>query len=172
MRGDGRQGSRGAPARALGFTYIGILIAVALMGIALAAIGTVWGTTVKREREQELLFIGHEYRSAIARYYRAGGGGTRYPQALEDLLNDQRSPVPRHHLRRLYRDPMTGLADWELIPSPGGGIMGVRSTSQAQPIKRANFDTADSGFETAESYKDWQFIYQPRTTFRRTLKGR
>ena len=166
MRGDRLSRAHGG-----GFTYIGILIAVAVMGIGLAAIGTVWRTGMQREREQELLFIGHEYRRAIARYYLTGGGGTRYPQALENLLNDQRTPVPRHHLRRLYRDPMTGKADWQLVRAPDGGIMGVHSSSQAQPMKRANFETPDATFEAKECYCDWQFIYQPRGALRRALKG-
>lgn len=165
MRGSSRQA-------ALGFTYIGILFAVAIIGIGLAGIGTVWRTTVQREREQELLFIGHEFRRAIARYYAAGGGGYRYPQTLEELLNDDRFPEPRHHLRRLYVDPMTGLADWEFVRTAEGGIMGVHSASQGKPIKQANFDIADSTFELAESYCDWQFIYTPkRGTVRRPLKA-
>src|SRR3982074_2070613 len=60
------------PADAAGFTYIGLLIAVVVLGIALSAVGTVWRTQAQREREQELLFIGHEFQRAIAAYYRAG----------------------------------------------------------------------------------------------------
>jgi type II secretory pathway pseudopilin PulG len=159
MRGDRRRHARG-------FTYIGILFAVALIGVGLAGIGTVWRTSVQRERERELLFIGHEFRRAIARHYAAGGGVDRYPRELADLLNDQRFPVPRHHLRRLYRDPMTGEADWQLVMAPDGGIMGVYSASQGVPIKRANFDLADAAFALTECYCDWQFIYEPRRAAR------
>ena len=169
VRGKCRQGlpGRTAAACAGGFTYIGILFAVAIMGIGLAGIGTVWGTSVQREREQELLFIGHAYRLAIARYYASGG---HYPAELEDLVSDNRFPVPRHHLRRLYRDPMTAAADWELVRGPDGGIMGVTSSSKNAPLKRANFDRADATFESTECYCDWQFIYQPRSLLRRSLK--
>src|ERR1700730_5398969 len=89
-----------------GFTYIGLLIAVVVMGLALSAVGTVWRTQAQREREQELLFIGREFRTAIASYY--GSGAHQYPQSIDDLLEDKRWPEPRHHLRRLYVDPMTG----------------------------------------------------------------
>ena len=33
---------------------------------------------------------------------------------LADLVTDERSVVPRHFLRQIYRDPMTGQADWPI----------------------------------------------------------
>lgn len=143
-----------------GFTYIGLLIAVAILGIMLSAAGTLWSITSRREKEIELLFIGHQFRGAIGRYYAAGG--FRFPRELQDLLSDDRSAVPRHYLRQIYRDPMTGEADWDIIRGPDGGVMGVASKSQAKTIKRANFDLADFGFNDKECYCDWQFIYEPR----------
>jgi type II secretory pathway pseudopilin PulG len=152
----------GAPTTALrsqrGFTYIAILLAVAFLGIGLAAIGSVWATTAQREREAQLLFIGDAYRHAIASYYRAG---QRYPQELSELIEDTRSGVVRRHLRRIYADPMTGQADWELIRNPDGGIAGVVSTSIAVPIKRANFANEDSSFVDSQCYCDWRFQYTP-----------
>jgi type II secretory pathway pseudopilin PulG len=143
-----------------GFTYLGLLIAVAIMGVSLAAAGTLWSFAAQRDREADLLFIGHQYRNAIARYYSAGG--FRYPRELRDLLDDDRSPTPRHFLRKLYADPMSGAADWQIVRAADGGVMGVASTSQAKSIKRANFDGADAGFEDFERYCDWQFVYVPR----------
>jgi len=58
--------------RAAGFTYIGLLIAVVIMGIALSAVGVVWRTQGQREREQQLLFIGRDFEHAIASYYKTG----------------------------------------------------------------------------------------------------
>ena len=63
-----------------GFTYIGLLVAVAIIGIMLSAAGSLWSFTSKREKEAELLFIGHQFRDAIARYYAANG--PRYPREL------------------------------------------------------------------------------------------
>ena len=143
-----------------GFTYIGLLIAVAILGIMLSAAGTLWSVAAQREKEAELLFIGHQFRSAIGRYYAAGG--FRFPRELHDLLDDDRSAVPRHYLRKIYRDPMTGESDWDIIRAPDGGVMGVASKSQAKTMKRANFDLADFGFNDKECYCDWQFIYEPR----------
>jgi type II secretory pathway pseudopilin PulG len=145
-----------------GFTYIGILIAVAVIGIFLAAAGTLWSFSAQREKEAELLFVGHQYRNAIAHYRAAAGGGTQLPRELQDLLQDERSPVPRRFLRKLYPDPMTGKDDWTLIRTENGGIIGVASSSAASPIKKKNFDLADDSFEDKECYCDWQFVFSTR----------
>jgi type II secretory pathway pseudopilin PulG len=142
-----------------GFTYIGILVAVVLMGFMLTAASRVWSVSEQRERETQLLFVGDEIRMAIAAYYAIG---RHYPLSLQDLLGDPSATLPQRYLRRLYRDPMTGEADWTLLPAPGGGIMGVASKSQRAPIKRAGFKLIDFTFERADCYCLWQFVYQPR----------
>jgi len=139
-----------------GFTYLGLLFAVAVLGITLASVGVVWSTQARREREAELLWIGDQYRNAIAQYRNYGG---QLPQALADLVQDPRVPLPRRFLRRLYADPMTGQVDWQLITLPGGtGIIGVASSSQDKPIKQANFGAADAQFADAQCYCDWKFV--------------
>src|SRR6516162_10687659 len=102
------------------------------MGMLLTIAGRVWTTTVQREREAQLLWVGDAYRAAIGSFYRHGG---RYPESLQQLVQDDRSPVTLRHLRQLYPDPMTGAADWTLIPDPmSQHIMGVASSSKATPI--------------------------------------
>ena len=142
-----------------GFTYLGLLIAIAMLGIALSTVGVVWSTQIRRDKEVELLYAGGQIRTAIGRY-RASGG--TYPLALSDLLDDKRSPVPRRYLRRLYLDPLTSSGEWQLILAPRGGILGVASGSQLKPIKVAGFPAADAAFEKAECYCDWKFIDQPK----------
>ena len=149
------------PRRARGFTYLGILIVVALLGIALSAVGTAWSVAAQRERETQLLFVGDEFRNAIASYYASGPAAHQLPHELEDLVQDQRQALVRRHLRRIYLDPMTGRADWELIRDPDGGIYGVRSASQRKPIKRANFTDDDAQFAGAECYCEWRFEFTP-----------
>jgi type II secretory pathway pseudopilin PulG len=147
-----------------GFTYIGLLVTVVVMGIMLTAASRVWRTTELHERETQLLFAGHAYRMAIASYF---ASGHRFPATLQDLLLDERSPVPRRHLRRLYPDPMTGNADWALVLTPDGqGIMGVASTSTAPPLKRDGFDAADVAFKDTDCYCAWQFIHYPNRFMR------
>jgi type II secretory pathway pseudopilin PulG len=158
------RGARG-PAGAAGFTYIGLLIAVVILGISLSAVGTVWRTQAQREREQELLFIGREFRTAIAAYYRAGGH--QFPQDISDLLEDKRWPEPRHFLRRLYVDPMTGSQDWTVLRTDMLGITGIASSSSAEPLKKKGFPLDEAAFEDATCYCDWKFVYVPRNLRRR-----
>jgi type II secretory pathway pseudopilin PulG len=146
--------------RSRGFTYIGLLIAVVLLGIGLALVGEVWNTAVKRDRERELLFVGDQFRQAIGRYYESSPGVKQYPRKLEDLLEDKRFPVMKRYLRRIYLDPMTGKADWGLVMQ-GDQILGVYSPSKDTPIKVANFQPLDAFFADSNSYSDWRFIYAP-----------
>jgi type II secretory pathway pseudopilin PulG len=149
-----------------GFTYLGLLFAVAVLGITLATVGVVWSTQIRREKEVSLLFAGEQIRMAIGRYRMIGG---QYPPTLADLVDDKRSPVPRRFLRRIYADPMTNSTEWELVLAPEGGIMGVASRSKDKPIKMAGFSATNASFEKAECYCDWKFIYTPRSNRHRRV---
>lgn len=142
--------------RAAGFTYLAVLFAVAILSGGLALVGEMWDTAAQREREAELLFAGNEYRVAIERYY-LSGPQRQYPGSLEDLLEDPRRPGIERYLRRLYADPMTG-GEWIVIRDPQGGILGVHSASEAQPLKVAGFKRRDAGFAGAPRYADWRFV--------------
>jgi type II secretory pathway pseudopilin PulG len=144
--------------RQRGFTYVGFLILVAVTGAGLAAYGEIASHAAQREKEAELLFRGNQYRDGIASYYRKE---QRYPQSLEQLLEDKRYPMPVRHLRRLYPDPVTGSREWGLVEAPGGGVMGVYSRSPDKPIKSGNFSTADQEFTKAAAYEDWKFVHSP-----------
>jgi len=141
-----------------GFTYVGFLIFVAITGAGLAAFGEIASHAAQREKEAELLFRGNAFQAAIASYYKKE---TRYPQSLEQLLEDKRYPMPVRHLRRQYVDPMTGEANWGLVEAPGGGVMGVYSRSEDKPIKTGNFSLKNQEFETAGRYADWKFVHSP-----------
>ena len=149
-----------APHEVRGFTYIGVLLLVALAGIALAGAGELWSTAAKREREAQLLFVGGEIRRAIGSYYESSPGAKQFPQRLDDLLEDNRVPIVRRHLRRIYPDPMTDKADWELVKY-GDRIIGVHSVSKDPPLKTGNFGREDEEFRGASAYADWQFTYRP-----------
>lgn len=139
-----------------------MLLVVALMGTALAAYGELVSHASQREKEEELLFRGNEYRQAIAAYYnRSPAGHKRYPQSLDELLKDERYLFTQRYLRKLYPDPITGRAEWGLIEAPGGGIMGVYSLSEDAPIKTGNFMQRDKHFADARAYKEWQFFHSP-----------
>jgi hypothetical protein len=143
-------------------------------GAGLAAFAEVASHAMQREKEAELLFRGNQYREAIASYHRTE---ERYPQSLEQLLQNKGFSMPVRHLRKLYADPMTGAADWVLLPAPDGGIMGVHSRSEKRPIKTGNFAARDAAFAEgqggeAASYQDWKFVHlPPETSGPRRLAG-
>jgi type II secretory pathway pseudopilin PulG len=142
-----------------GFTYFGVLVMVVLIGLMLAAAGEVASHQAQRERESELLFVGHQYRDAIERYFRLNH---HFPVRLDDLVGDASAgPLVSHYLRKRYRDPMAPTAEWVLIGAADGGIQGVASSSDRTSIKRAGFDSVDVDFDKAEKYTDWAFVYDP-----------
>lgn len=147
-----------------GFTYLGLLFAVAMAGILLAATGTLSSTEQQREKERELLFVGNQYRQAIRSYYE-GSPGTlkRYPPNLDELLKDNRYLGIKRHLRQLYPDPISGSSEWGIVRGPDGGVMGIYSLSEKSPFQTAAFQRRDIAFEGKRKYSEWQFMYDPIT---------
>ena len=142
-----------------GFTYLGLLFAVVIIGVALASVGEVWRTMQQREKEMDLLFIGREFRRAITSYYElAPVGKQELPRKLEDLVEDDRFPTVRRHLRKIYIDPMTGKSEWGMLRM-GDRIVGVYSLSNAVPIKQDGFKDGERDLAGAQSYRDWKFAY-------------
>lgn len=142
-----------------GFTYLYVLMLIALIGMGLAAAGTLWRTDSQRVREADLLFIGDQYRQAIRSYYELDPGQPRLPQTLDDLTGDNRRPTPVRHLRRAYRDPMTR-GEFVLIRAPETqGILGVHSAASAAPLKTVGFAAENETFANAARYSEWRFVF-------------
>lgn len=141
-----------------GVTYLWMLFLVFLLGLGLGKSLELYSTVMQREKEQELLLTGRLYRQAIEEYYRSSPGYLRkYPEKLEDLLRDPRYLSTRRYLRRLYPDPVSGLP-FDVVASPEGGIMGVRSPSGKVPKKSSGFKVGEETFTAARSYQDWDFV--------------
>jgi len=159
-----------------GFAYLFLLLTIALIGLAASAAVSIGASIARRNAEQQLLVIGLEYQQALRSYaIMSGAAGNssmgRGPQALEQLLKDQRTPQLRRHLRRVFSDPLTGKEEWGLLRDPQGSIVGVYSLAEGRPIKREGFDPALVGFEDATGYRDWVFglpIVRPETSKPRT----
>ncbi|MDH4095775.1 MAG: type II secretion system protein [Betaproteobacteria bacterium] len=135
---------------------------VALLGSGLAAYGELASHAQQREREAELKWIGGQFREAIGLYYqRTPGSVKRYPQRLEDLLQDRRFLNAQRYLRRVYRDPMTGTTEWGLVQAPEGGIAGVYSLSEARSISQAVLGQRQYVVQAGALYQDWKFTYEP-----------
>lgn len=149
-----------------GFTYLTALFLVAILGTMLAATAQIASRANQREREAELIWIGSQFQQAIGLYYqRTPGAIKRFPEKLEDLLEDKRYATRQRYLRRIYLDPMTRSKDWDLIMAPMGGIMGVRSRSTEKSIKQRTISPVSPvspesrGIPSADVYSNWQFVY-------------
>jgi type II secretory pathway pseudopilin PulG len=145
-----------------GFTYIGVMFAVAILGTTLAVIGAIWKTIQQREDEVELLFIGNQFRNAIMQYYeRTPSANKEYPKSLNQLVLDDRFPIAQKYLRKIYHDPITRTTSWGLVMTPDGRIKGVYSVSNKEPKKIKGFDEKFKDLEGAKHYHDWKFVYAP-----------
>jgi type II secretory pathway pseudopilin PulG len=142
-----------------GFTYIALLIAVAILSATLAAVAEVAYTMVQRDREKELIFVGHQFRQAINSYY---ASNRRYPKQLQDLLLDNQDAGVKRYLRKIFVDPVTGNADWGLVKIGDDEIIGVHSLSEAEPIKKAGFRPIDIDLADREKYSEWIFMAKVR----------
>ena len=149
----------GSLCRQRGFTYLWLLFAVALSGVALAAIGERATVATQRDKEAELEFRGEAIRHAIAAYWQASPGETKaLPRTLQELTEDRRGPVAIRHLRRVYDDPFTGASDWELLRGPDGeGIIGVHSRSAQVAYKVVGMPPAPPGTVRKISDRLFQF---------------
>lgn len=154
--------------RSRGFTYLGLLFALALGGVALAALGQRWQLAAQREHETELLFRGGEIRVALERFAAATPAGMpQQPQALQELLRDNRQPTARHWLRRLYADPFSGRPDWRLLRNAEGGITGVASSARRPALRRHDLpDGVSVAADVAAPVRvgDWEFVAGSSTT--------
>ena len=142
-----------------GFTYLALMLVIAVMGVLLGAATEVWHTAMQREKERELLFVGNQFRIAIGMYYLNHG---KFPHNLEDMLKDPQYAYTQRYLRKIYRDPMTGTKEWVLIRGADGGILGVHSLSEIHPVKIAGFGVSGNSFDGAVKYSEWVFAYRAR----------
>ncbi len=144
--------------RQRGYGYLLLLFAVAALGLGLAQVGEAWSRIIHRAKENELLYRGADIARAIGRYRAlTPEGGAAWPRSLDDLVEDRRFPFPVRHLRRVWRDPFTGEADWELVRG-GGGIVGVRSRSELRPLRTHALPAElDPSAAHARRHADWLF---------------
>jgi type II secretory pathway pseudopilin PulG len=158
-----RAGKARSPAR--GFSYVLVLLLLMVLGLGLSVAGPRWANEQQRDREHELIRIGHLYGQAIRTYYEASPGSLKqYPPTLDSLLVDMRFVGTRRHLRRLYTDPMRPGLPLEPVLGSDGTIRGVRSTSDLEPFLQDTL-RLDGLIEIrpARHYRDWAFTALPST---------
>ncbi len=116
-----------------GFTMVGIVVAMAIIVILLAAVGPTVATIIERDREKELIFRGRQYARAVLAFQKRYG---RFPNELKEL-----SKMKPRSIRQLWKDPMCNCDDWQVIiagtpeavpmgaaPPPGGSGPGLNRT--------------------------------------------
>ena len=104
-----------------GYILLSVMLLMTIMLLTLTIEAPRIAQQIKREKEEELIHRGNEYKSAIKKYFRKFG---RYPVSLEQLENTNNM----RFLRKRYNDPFTGKDDWRLLhvgevqlsPLPGG----------------------------------------------------
>jgi len=156
-----------------GFAYIALLVAIVIIGISLGAAGKYWSSVMLRDKEEELIFRGDQYRRAIERYVLAVPGSQVYPQSIDDLLMDNRTATGKRHLRQKYKDPISGEDFVEIRNALTRRIIGVHSPSEKEPLKKAGFPdvysktqvVAQPGFPDGYNilsdkmkYSEWLFV--------------
>lgn len=143
-----------------GLAYLALMIAIAIIGVVAANAIQFGSVHSQRDKEDELLFIGSEFRQALHRYAEASPVGLpRAPQTLDELLRDPRYPGVVRHLRREYVDPLTGRSDWATVRDPQGRIVALHSNSSLKPIRIRGFGASMAYLEgKKQSYREWVFL--------------
>lgn len=160
-----------------GFTYMTVLVIVVVVGIAASRGAIVWKTAMQREKEIELLSRGTQIRDALRRWYKVKvvPGETKLtpidpraaavpsPTELKALLKDPNLPGNVRYLRpTALIEPMSDKPEKEwVIIREGGRIVGVKSSSEKEPLKQGNFplDLHPADFEKKKKYSEWEFRY-------------
>ena len=142
-----------------GFTFVWVLMAVAIFSVGLAVIGPKWSDDARRDKERELLRIGAKYAKAIAAYRAASPGSVKnYPPKLESLLSDERMVSMTRYLRKLYADPLDPARPWGVVRGPDGSVRGVYSQADAVPLNTEAIDLGVLALPPAQRYSDWKFV--------------
>ncbi|WP_229509287.1 type II secretion system protein [Massilia sp. CCM 8734] len=158
---------RAAPRRqrAHGFTYLGLIILVTIIGLVGAASLKVGSLMQRAAAEEELLAIGAAFSDALRSYAAATPPGQpQQPPTLQELLKDPRFPGTRRHLRKIFVDPITGKAEWGVMyVGDKQGVLGVYSLSDAPPLKVGNFDARFLNMENKSKLSEWKFTLSSQT---------
>lgn len=113
--------------RESGYVLLAVMLAVTLILVAMSIELPRIAQQIKREKEEELVHRGKDYATAVKRFVHKNGG--RYPLSVEQLEDTNHI----RFLRKKYKDPMTGEADWKMvhageaqinIPAPKPGLSG------------------------------------------------
>src|SRR6478752_10631998 len=92
-----------------GYVLLAVMLAVTLILVAMSIEVPRIAQQIKREKEEELVHRGKEYATAVKRFVHKNGG--RYPASVEQLEDTNHV----RFLRKRYKDPTTGEAEWRMV---------------------------------------------------------
>jgi type II secretory pathway pseudopilin PulG len=122
---------QGRSADQRGYAMAALLVSMSVMAVLMGAALPVWSHATQREREEELIWRGEQYRRAIMLFQRKYAN--TFPPTV-DILVEQK------FLRKKYKDPVTD-DEFQIIPvggaQPGvpglGGAAGGNKPGTTQP---------------------------------------
>ncbi|HEY6349007.1 MAG TPA: hypothetical protein VI636_06315 [Candidatus Angelobacter sp.] len=120
-----------------GYILLSIMLLITLMLLTLSIELPRISQQIKREKEEELIHRGNEYKSAIRKFFRKFG---RYPLSIDQLENTNNM----RFLRKRYKDPFTGKDDWRLL-HPGEVQVNVLNQGVAAPGQPMGQSTSNVG---------------------------
>ena len=91
-----------------GYLLLTVLVMVFLVLLALSVAAPRVAKEIQRDKEEEAIQRGLQYKRAIKLYYKKFGA---YPSDIKQLENTNQI----RFLRKRYKDPITGQDDWRLI---------------------------------------------------------
>jgi len=128
-----------------GYAFAILMIAVTLLLISLtAALPSVY-TEAQREKEEELIFRGNQYATAIMRFRMKFG---RFPNSVDELVKKTNGI---RFLRQEFKDPMTKNGKWRFIHANAQGLILDSRSMPAIGLPGANPQNPGSAFNNPGS---------------------
>src|ERR1043166_4661543 len=126
---------RGA-AEERGFTLAGLIVILTIIMIFAAyTVPRQWSAIMQREREKQTIFVMKQYARSIYEFQKTKGNPVKL-----DQIKEARLPRYIRGVNGEYLDPLTGKADWILVPA--GAV--TRTVDPSTGKQTANFNAAAS----------------------------
>jgi type II secretory pathway pseudopilin PulG len=136
-----------------GYMLLAVMLLITVMLIFLSIEAPRIAQQIKRDKEEELVHRGKEYAIAIRKFFHKNGN---YPTSLEQLEDTNHI----RYLRKRYKDPMTGEANWKVIhvgeaeiPMPKNnnpGLQGSGNPGLQGSTNPGQTPTATAGLNTSQ----------------------
>lgn len=128
---------------------LGLMLGASLLVIAAAAMAPTIAMQIKRDREEELIHRGMQYRRAIHTFAKHTG---RFPLRIEELEDTNGT----RYLRKRYKDPISG-KDFRLLHMADVAATGARLNTASPPTDgSADASASQSGASPDASSVDTQ----------------